>query len=519
MRRLLSVMLVLMLLLPVCGAQAAGLLPFTCEEQGYTTMIDPSWRTEWVEEDGMYYHLDGENNMPYVLAWVYAGDSRYTDSEAFLTEEIAELQDMYSPNGGVSVSQYGSFSLGGRPVGAADMQYYNSQGYKIWLLIVIDVRDDFTAIFHCRYFEESQRSDVLDALDDIDGYLQAGGEKNDAPPADVGNFLITDAVESNTVFGRCAAPAGYTVGAGTYICTYDQSAMNPCLALIAASRENGPEMYYWSARDYMSGVGEGSEAQDGMFNTDFQTPMLHYMTASEYCDYLLEYFTGQLNAYNISVEEINTFPELQDFLDAKAQEHLLAAAGELAGSFLTAERDEITLCYKSYSFSADGRDYRAAVYTGNEAVYFCMDGYARVEWLNWGVPFTYLLFCPAEDWAEGSAAFSLFVSNTTASDQFIRANRNMSDAIWAGIRSAHDVTDCSDIAARALQRETSTGDDYEDERFTDYIFDQNDYTLSDGSHVKVSTAYDYVYEGDNGTVYYSDSAFAQPGGATQLYPN
>ena len=95
----------------------------------------------------------------------------------------------------------------------------------------------------------------------------------------------------------------------------------------------------------------------------------------------------------------------------------------------------------------------------------------------------------------------------------------MSDALWAGIRKAHDVTDCVNIASGALDREASTGDDYDDERFTDYIFDQNDYTLSDGSHVKVSTAYDYVYEGDNGVVYYSDSAFAGPGGGTQLYPN
>ena len=76
-----------------------------------------------------------------------------------------------------------------------------------------------------------------------------------------------------------------------------------------------------------------------------------------------------------------------------------------------------------------------------------------------------------------------------------------------------------DYSDRVMKEETAKGDDYDDERFTDYLFDQNDYTLSDGSHVKVSTAYDYVYEGDNGVVYYSDSAFAQPGGSTQLYPN
>ena len=69
----------------------------------------------------------------------------------------------------------------------------------------------------------------------------------------------------------------------------------------------------------------------------------------------------------------------------------------------------------------------------------------------------------------------------------------------------------------ALSTATGSDETYDDERFTDYIFDQNDYTLSDGSHVKVSTAYDYVYEGDNGVVYFSDSAFPQPG--APLTPN
>ncbi len=57
------------------------------------------------------------------------------------------------------------------------------------------------------------------------------------------------------------------------------------------------------------------------------------------------------------------------------------------------------------------------------------------------------------------------------------------------------------------------------DQFSDYIFDQNDYTLSNGDHVKVPDSYDYVYEGDDGNVYVSDSSFDQPGGSTQLYPN
>ena len=71
---------------------------------------------------------------------------------------------------------------------------------------------------------------------------------------------------------------------------------------------------------------------------------------------------------------------------------------------------------------------------------------------------------------------------------------------------------------QVMREETASGDDYNDERFTEYLFDQDDYTLSDGTHVKVPTSCPYVYEGDNGNVYASRSALDQPGGSTQLYP-
>ena len=87
------------------------------------------------------------------------------------------------------------------------------------------------------------------------------------------------------------------------------------------------------------------------------------------------------------------------------------------------------------------------------------------------------------------------------------------------IMTGIDLSGGSDYSTKILAEETSKGNDYNEERFSDYMFDQNDYTLSDGSHVKVSTAYDYVWTGSDGNVYYSNSALDMPSGATQLYPN
>lgn len=341
---------------------------------------------------------------------------------------------------------------------------------------------------------------------------QTGSQEGTLP------LTITDIRYGDMTVGRIAAPADYEVAGQIFCCSQGQSVTHPWLLTMEARHAENGSMRYVSARDYLDLLGEEG-AVDGTYSQRYQTPMLHYMTATEFCDYLAGYFFDQLGAEDISVLETDTFPQLQDFLAGEAQRHIRESDIGSMGGLLTIDRDVITLCRRSYAFTAGGTDYRCVIFTGNEASYFTLHGYSNVQWVNWGVPFTYVMFCPAQDWAEGSAAFELFIGNTTVSDQFMSANKNMSDALWAGIRKAHDVTDCVSIATTALDRETSAGDDYEDERFTDYIFDQNDYTLSDGSHVKVSTAYDYVYEGDNGMVYYSDSAFSQPGGSTQLYPN
>ncbi|MBQ6122285.1 MAG: hypothetical protein IJI59_11170, partial [Clostridia bacterium] len=140
------------------------------------------------------------------------------------------------------------------------------------------------------------------------------------------------------------------------------------------------------------------------------------------------------------------------------------------------------------------------------------------SYVLWEVPCVHTMLCPAHLWEERGGAFPAFVENTSVSDQFMAANQKLSNELW-NIITGRGTTYANSYSEDVMREETASGDDYDEERFSDYIFDQNDYTLSDGRHVKVSTAYDYVFEGDNGNVYYSNSLSDQPGGSTQLYPN
>ena len=142
------------------------------------------------------------------------------------------------------------------------------------------------------------------------------------------------------------------------------------------------------------------------------------------------------------------------------------------------------------------------------------------SFISWESPCAFFMLTPAGEYDGNYANYEQFVLNTTVSDQFTAALIQTRDKILqtmtqSGYTSMNDVSDyCQSSVSSSAGSDTS----YSDERFTDYIFSQNDYTLSNGDHVKVPTSYDYVYADDNGNVYVTNST-AQPAGTTQLYPN
>jgi len=521
MRKWLSLVILFALLIPVHGAWAESTTQFTCPEQGYTTLVDPAWRTEWVEGDGMYYHF-GEDNIPYVLAWVNAGDNRVTDGAAFLEEELPRLRESYSANGAVSIVQHGEFDVGGHPVSAADVQYRNSQGYRIFLLIVVDVRDDFTVIFRARYLEESERRYMLDALDLIDANMRLEAEPQAQSTASAGamTFAVSDIQQGGMVMGRCTAPADYQVSSQANCDVMTLGAGNPWLLLVAAQAPDGMTLLtYTSARNYMASA--TGDTPDEQFNASYYTPMLHYMSAADYCDYQAGKLTG---VKTITLVEENTYPDLQPTLRQMEASILQTHRNLLGGTGMNVDQAAVTVATRRYRVET----------TNGLTCCFCVTAVTQGVWYRaylpgpfvdisdsyilWDLPCVYTLLCPEAYSEEGLAAFTAFSGNTSVSDQFLLANQRLSNELW-NIITGRGVDYGNNYSDQVMREETSKGDGYDDERFTDYLFDQNDYTLSDGSHVKVPTAYDYVYEGDNGKVYYSDSAFAEPGGSTRLYPN
>lgn len=540
MRKIILCLIVALLALPAFGASAEmtpvedmdGVSIVSSPEAGFSTLIDFDCRLEFKEGDGLYFHL-AEDNMPYVLVSVNRGEDRVTDPAAYFNDDLVpRLEAMNGDNGAFMSTVHGDGQLNGRQTPVLEMQYYNSQGLKIYLIAVFDVQPDYTVYYRVRYVDEAEQRPTLAAMQtiaenlrpDADGYLnKMNGRSTGGSAAEPGapmTFKVTDIVQDGMVMGRVTAPADYEITAQISCCTAEQSAGNPWqVAVTALSPDTATVMSYVSVRDFYAASADSS--QDGVFSLKYFTPILHYMTAAEYCDY----WASTLNSANgVTLVEEVAHPELQATLNRQAQAFKDGVNSDMSALGLTAERADYTLAERRYALTApNGVDYYFLVSTVTRGTLYrtFLPGPLVNEeehYILWDAPYIYSMLCPVDQWDQASAMFAAFMENTSVSDQFLLANQRISSEIWSALTGI-DLVGGRGLSERVMREETASGDDYDEERFTDYIFDANDYTLSDGSHVKVSTAYDYVYEGDNYTVYYSDSAFAQPGGSTELTPN
>ena len=525
MKRMLSLFLALAVLLSAGATFAEANDPevLSCPQAGFSTRIPAG--ASWVYRDGdVYVWLEDEGSVPNI--WIYPRESKLNDPVRFMHETYPEyMKSEYGENlRAVSTMEY--YEVAGLKLTAVSFIYRSPNGYSIHqlnLVLPLDTRD---VEFQVRYMDE-ERDMALAALETVIRYFRLDADNSPAPPVPSGSapaahsFTVTNVAQDGMIIGRCVAPAGYTVSSDAYCCTDFQSAGNPWLLGINAVSPDGIALIYSSARDYYTRPVDGNSF-DGQFNPNFMTPMLHYMNASECCDYWALRIAS--DAVRIELVEENTYPAQQPMLRRKEETEKNMYASQSAGTGLTIPKIEYSLCTRRYYVeTTGGLQYYLVIATASHGVWNELHMPGPIvditeSYILWESPYLYVMSCPAHLWEANAGIFPVFMENTSVNDQFLLANQRLSVDIWSMLTGI-DLVGGSDISRRVMREATSTGNDYDDERFTDYIYDQNDYTLSDGTHVKISTAYDYVYEGDNGVVYYSDSAFSQPGGSTQLTPN
>ena len=344
----------------------------------------------------------------------------------------------------------------------------------------------------------------------------AAGAETAAPTA----MVMTPVDAQDMRLGQCLAPQGYTVTPVTNFFENNRSITDPLgLGIVAVSPDGRISMVYEKSSTYIEIVSSTIGGmtlrthEDGKFDTETMTPMVRYPQPSAYA---LAYLNGMYPGVEITYRGSMDLSQYQPALQQNAQAFYDGLkATQPIGTNIDGVAVTADIC--GFSCEMNGETYYIVVGTVLRAIQMTMSiqqlqGTMTETEIIWSPLCTYVLSCPDEELGNVYPAFEAFMENTTVSDQFIKANDKLANELRQII-----VDSRGGYAVNVLRDSTSGRDTYDDERFTDYIFDQNDYTLSDGTHIKIPTSYDYVYEGDNHAVYFSDSAFPEPG--TQLTPN
>ena len=198
----------------------------------------------------------------------------------------------------------------------------------------------------------------------------------------------------------------------------------------------------------------------------------------------------------------------------------------MAGTGFSVEDTYAGMAERSYTVTLDGILFRMTILaetsgsrisTTGEMLYA---GMFRTSYISWEAPLVFFMLTPEQDYEKNAAVYEQFAWNTELTDQFVQAFTKAKDQITnqmlqsgsTGMDAMRDA--CADSVSASME----SGASYDAEQFSDYILSQNDYTMPDGEHVKVSNTYDYVYADDLGNLYVSNTQ-DQPAGTTQLYPN
>ncbi len=142
--------------------------------------------------------------------------------------------------------------------------------------------------------------------------------------------------------------------------------------------------------------------------------------------------------------------------------------------------------------------------------------------IYWCCPFTYIFAAESEQALEEMKnEYLTFICNSQVSPEFqylVRQYRAYIENLLAQ-QKINQLQAANEMQSQLMQDYGSSSDtnDRVTEMWSDYIYDRDDYTTSDGSTVKVPTYYDHVYETDSGDIYVTNDSLNVPTDWQELY--
>lgn len=331
----------------------------------------------------------------------------------------------------------------------------------------------------------------------------------------------------NMVVGRITAPDDWQVSEQVQWSSYGNY---PGMTQLSAVSPDGlrsfqliSTMSYYQTDSIFNSLGENE--------TDPTTYRIHrqYRTAEQFVEMMLSGI-GCTGAQKLSSSSIDS--QSLSALKSTAEQH----AGE-TGYSLVQSLANLGMSANLVGYESTVVDNRYAVTTQSgqteyievftlvwayQTSWVVQNSSITVNEIYWCVPFTYIFTAESEQALTSMQnEFLTFVSNSSVSPEFyylVEQYRAYIENLLAQ-QLTNQIQAATEIQSQLMNDYSSSSDtnDRVTDMWSDYIYDRDDYTTSDGSTVKVPTYYDHVYETDSGDIYVTNDSLNVPTNWQELY--
>ena len=382
----------------------------------------------------------------------------------------------------------------------------------------------------------TQTADPASEETEVTGDLTDTAPNGQVLPQSLHVVTCTDS-QTGIHVARAMVPEGYSVDSQTTWCGPCQSPDYPAEVFISTqSPDGGIMMTYESGLTFIQVLDTNVSGmqfalhQDWVINTDYLMMQLAYMNASQYCDYVSQNLMEGSEGMTFVSEKTLTQEEqeLLQQISRKTKADLDALL--IPGNGMTTDNVETTYAQRTYRYTDPSRKAKLLVVstcvqgiTLKQIISTPGVGDVTMSHLIWSIPSRFCLMVDEDRYEEGMSVFESFAGNTTLSDQFKQAMKELSQQIVTTAINARaaSLSEQSGYVQDTFSSTLSGQDDTYSaiDAWDDVIMERNDYTLSSGDSVKVDTSYDYVYELSDGNIYATNSALDEPADGTRLYAN
>ena len=331
----------------------------------------------------------------------------------------------------------------------------------------------------------------------------------------------------NMVVGRITAPDDWQVSEQVQWSSYGNY---PGMTQLSAVSPDGKRsfqlistMSYYQTDSIFNSLGENE--------TDPTTYRIHrqYRTAEQFVEMMLSGI-GCTGAQKLSSSSIDS--QSLSALKSTAEQHAYQTGYSLVQSLANLGMSANLVGYEStvvdnrYAVTTQsGQTEYIEVFTlvwAYQTSWVVQNSSITVNEIYWCVPFTYIFTAESEQALTSMQnEFLTFVSNSSVSPEFyylVEQYRAYIENLLAQ-QLTNQIQAATEIQSQLMNDYSSSSDtnDRVTDMWSDYIYDRDDYTTSDGSTVKVPTYYDHVYETDSGDIYVTNDSLNVPTDWQELY--